>query len=149
IQQIDTPMVLYERPANLFVATFLGSPAMNVLRGRLDLRGSPALLLEDGTRLALPGLRARPEWDGRTLALGLRPEHLLRADRAAAAFEAVVEVVEPVGSEVFVNLRAGGHALVARLPPVDLPRVGETLPLRVATEHVHLFEPDGGKRLEP
>ncbi|MBJ6977726.1 sn-glycerol-3-phosphate ABC transporter ATP-binding protein UgpC [Luteimonas sp. MC1895] len=172
IQQIDTPMALYERPANLFVATFLGSPAMNVLHGRLDLRGSAALLMDDGTRLPLPGLRALPEWDRRTLALGLRPEHLLRADRAADAgaaesaraevaqaedgigpkdafaFQAVVEVVEPVGSEVFVNLRAGGHALVARLPPGDLPRVGDTLPLRVAARHVHVFEPDGGERLD-
>ena len=159
IQQIDTPMALYERPANLFVATFLGSPAMNVLRGRLALTDGPALVGEGGLRLPLPGLRVPESWDGRELALGLRPEHLLRADAAvdtadgqgrdrAGAFDAQVEVVEPVGSEVFVNLRLGEHALVARLPPGELPRAGETLPLRVATGQPHLFDPGDGGRLQ-
>ncbi len=165
IQQIDTPMALYERPANLFVATFLGSPAMNVLRGRLALAegpalaDGPALVGEGGLRLPLPGLRVPESWDGRELALGLRPEHLLRADAAvdtaagqgrdrAGAFDAQVEVVEPVGSEVFVNLRLGEHALVARLPPGELPRAGETLPLRVATGQLHLFDPGDGGRLQ-
>ncbi len=154
IQQVDTPMALYERPANLFVATFLGSPAMNVLRGRLDTAAGPALVLPDATRLPLPGLRVPDAWDGRELAVGLRPEHLLRADRlggdgatAAGAFDAQVEVVEPVGSEVFVNLRLGEHALVARLPPGELPRVGELLTLRVATAQLHLFDPGDGGRL--
>ena len=163
IQQIDTPMALYERPANLFVATFLGSPAMNVLRGRLALTDGPALVGEGGLRLPLPGLRVPESWDGRELALGLRPEHLLRADAAAdaaadtvagqgrdhvGAFDAQVEVVEPVGSEVFVNLRLGEHALVARLPPGELPRAGEALPLRVATRQLHLFDPGDGGRLQ-
>src|SRR5690554_2700719 len=157
IQQVDTPMALYERPANLFVATFLGSPAMNVLRGRLALDGGPAVLCDAGLRIPLPGLRLPGEWQGRELDFGLRPEHLLRADDGGAApaggdgsegFEALVEVVEPVGSEVFVNLRAGGQALVARLPPGALPRVGETLRMRVDAERVHSFDPGDGQRLD-
>jgi multiple sugar transport system ATP-binding protein len=164
VQQIDTPMALYERPANLFVATFLGSPAMNVIEGRLDAAGgTPVLVTACGVRMPLPGLRGRDAWQGRELALGLRPEHLLRADRLAGdgqddagagrtgngAFEALVEVVEPVGSEVFVNLRFGGHALVARLPPGNLPRVGDALPMRVAAGHAHVFDPGDGRRLDP
>ena len=165
IQQVDTPMALYERPVNLFVATFLGSPAMNVIEGRLDgSDGTPSLLAEGGARLPLPGLRVPDAWQDRGLAVGLRPEHLLRADAAgvdggdgsaAAAggagdgvFQAVVEVVEPVGSEVFVNLRFGDSALVARLPPGALPRVGDTLPMRAAVDRLHLFDPGDGRRLE-
>ena len=88
--------------------------------------------------------------DGRELALGVRPEHLLRADDGGAgAFDAQVDVVEPVGSEVFVNLSLGAHPLVARLPPGDLPLVGQRLPLRVATGRVHLFDPEDGRRLCP
>src|SRR5690606_6251635 len=129
IQQIDTPMALYERPANLFVATFLGSPAMNVLRGRLQRDGGWALALADGTRLPLPAGAAFEEaWHGRELQVGVRPEHLLRAGEGDAdAFAAFVDVVEPVGSEVYVNLRLGDQALVARLPPGDVPVPGSTL----------------------
>ena len=157
IQQVDTPMALYERPANLFVATFLGSPAMNVIPGRIDaVDGMSVLLAGGGLCLPLPGLRVPEAWRGRELVAGLRPEHLLRADGpgdadgpSAGAFEAVVEVVEPVGSEVFVNLRLGDHALVARLPPGQLPRVGDTLPMRVAVQALHFFDPgEGGRRLD-
>src|SRR5690606_39376829 len=104
------------------------------------------------------GLRVPESWDGRELAFGLRPEHLLRADAAgesagqgmdrAGTFDARIEVVEPVGSEIFVNLRLGEHALVARLPPGDLPRAGEALPMRVAVDKLHVFDPDQGDRLE-
>ncbi|NLF16223.1 MAG: TOBE domain-containing protein, partial [Lentisphaerae bacterium] len=150
IQQVDTPMALYERPANLFVATFLGSPAMNVVHGRLESTGgTPVLAGAGGLRLPLPGLRVPADWAGRELALGLRPEHLLRADGDANAFEARVEVVEPVGSEVFVNLRCGDAGLVARLPPDGLPRTGDTLAMRVVAERVHLFDPGDGGRLDP
>ncbi|NLA69302.1 MAG: sn-glycerol-3-phosphate ABC transporter ATP-binding protein UgpC, partial [Gammaproteobacteria bacterium] len=103
IQQVDPPLALYERPANLFVAPFLGSPAMHVVRGRLELAGGPTLLGEEGLRIPAPGLRLPEEWQGRELDFGLRPEHLLRADdgradaggNAGDGFEAMVEVVEP------------------------------------------------------
>src|SRR5690606_36257603 len=160
IQQIDTPMALYGRPANLFVATFLGSPAMNVLRGRLECSGVPALRIAEGVLLPLPGLRVPDAWHGRELAVGIRPEHLLRADAAGdgaaggpegegCAFEVAVDVVEPVGGEVFGSLRLPGQVLVARLPPGRLPRVDDVVRMRVAGEHVHCFDPVDGKRLEP
>ncbi|MEN1940617.1 sn-glycerol-3-phosphate ABC transporter ATP-binding protein UgpC [Luteimonas sp. MJ246] len=157
IQQVDTPMALYERPANLFVATFLGSPAMNVIRGRLERLGDAPALLGDGDLcVPLPGLRVPADWEGRELDMGLRPEHLLRAGDAVdgdvdmgVVFEARVDVVEPVGSEVFVNLDLAGHALVARLPPGALPRAGQALPLRVAVGQLHFFDPGDGRRLDP
>ncbi|HEY4530837.1 MAG TPA: sn-glycerol-3-phosphate ABC transporter ATP-binding protein UgpC [Luteimonas sp.] len=149
IQQVDAPMALYERPANLFVATFLGSPAMNVLRGRLANGTPSALLLDDGARLPLPGLQLPEAWAGRELVVGVRPEHLLPATAGDDAFEATVELVEPVGSEVLVNLRAAGHDLVARLPPSFMPGRGDRLSLAVAGGRMHLFDPATGVRLEP
>ncbi|WP_101925445.1 MULTISPECIES: ABC transporter ATP-binding protein [Luteimonas] len=147
IQQIDTPMALYEQPANLFVATFLGSPAMNVLRGTLQREGEAWTFSADDVSLAL-GPAALPDaWQGRTLDLGIRPEHLQLAEADAAMLSPVVEVVEPVGSEVFVNLRLGAHALVARLPPEHVPVPGDTLPMRVPADRVHFFDVDSGERL--
>ncbi|TYT23678.1 sn-glycerol-3-phosphate ABC transporter ATP-binding protein UgpC [Luteimonas viscosa] len=149
IQQIDTPMALYERPANLFVATFLGSPAMNVLRGRALHGQGWSLALADGTHLPLPADAALDAgWNGRELCVGVRPEHLLPAGGAGSgAFEAAVDVVEPVGSEVYVNLRLGEHALVARLPPGDMPVPGGALWLRLAPGRVHVFDPGSGLAL--
>ena len=148
IQQIDSPMALYERPANLFVATFLGSPAMNVLRGVLA-QGADGWTLDagDGITLALGDAGFPADWNGRTVDLGIRPEHLLPATEAEASLSPVVEVVEPVGSEVFVNLRLGTHALIARLPPDRVPVPGETLSLTIPVGRVHAFDVDTGERL--
>ncbi|MCL1633799.1 sn-glycerol-3-phosphate ABC transporter ATP-binding protein UgpC [Luteimonas sp. SX5] len=148
IQQIDTPMALYKKPANLFVATFLGSPAMNVLRGRLSGEGGWAVQLADGMRVPLPGARVREQWIGREIDIGIRPEHLRPTSNGeAGAFEAEVEVVEPVGSEVFVNLRLGQQPLVARFEPNVLPERGKPMAIAVAGERTHFFDPDSGAAL--
>lgn len=145
VQQIDTPMALYQRPANRFVATFLGSPAMNMLRGQVLRDGGWTLALSDGRRVPLPfDAPLDPAWHGRTLDCGVRPEHLLPADDSDDGFEAMVEVVEPVGSEVYVNLGFGDHTLIARLPPGPLPQPGHALALRIAPGGVHVFDPDSG-----
>jgi multiple sugar transport system ATP-binding protein len=149
IQQIDTPMALYRAPANVFVATFLGSPAMNLLRGRLAPgEGGAVLTLADGRALPLPGLAADPAWAGRDVDVGVRPEHLLPcADGEAPAFAAEVEVVEPVGSETFATLRCGAQALVARFAP-DLPVApGGSVGLRTAPGRLHVFDAGTGARL--
>ncbi|MFT3756040.1 MAG: sn-glycerol-3-phosphate ABC transporter ATP-binding protein UgpC [Pseudoxanthomonas sp.] len=145
IQQIDTPMALYERPANLFVAGFLGSPAMNLLGGRLERDAVGAVLqLADGQALALgqvSGVEA-----GRGIVLGIRPEHL-SPTAGEGSLRAVVDLVEPVGNETFVHLRCGGHALVARMPPQHAPVAGETLALDVMRERLHFFDAQSGVRL--
>ncbi|HEY5613150.1 MAG TPA: sn-glycerol-3-phosphate ABC transporter ATP-binding protein UgpC [Lysobacter sp.] len=152
IQQIDTPMALYARPANLFVATFLGSPAMNVLQGRLVQAEGLALELGDGSRVGLDAAQAQvpAQWLQRgEVAVGVRPEHLLpAADGETASFEPEIEVLEPVGNEIFVNLRHGPQALVARCPPQPLPDVGSPLPLRLAPGSLHFFDVDSGQRLD-
>ncbi len=149
IQQIDTPMTLYRQPANLFVATFLGSPAMNILRGRLVVEGgAPGLALADGLVLQLPELAIDPQWLGRDLDIGVRPEHLLRCENGGMPhFGAELEVIEPVGSEAFAYLRYGTHALISRFAPENLPEPGATVPLRIAPGHMHLFDAVDGRHL--
>ncbi|HEX5960496.1 MAG TPA: sn-glycerol-3-phosphate ABC transporter ATP-binding protein UgpC [Rhodanobacteraceae bacterium] len=153
IQQVDTPMNLYEKPANLFVAGFLGSPAMNFFRGRL--RDDASALDMDGAVLPLAG-----RWPaglppdslrGRELVLGLRPEHLQCASAdtppSLARFDALLEVTEPVGNEVFLNLRMGTLGLVARVPPQALPAHGATLQLAFDPAHLHAFEAASSLRI--
>ena len=144
IQQIDTPMALYERPANLFVAGFLGSPAMNVLEGELQATEGLRLVLDGQVDVPLPGAEVPGAWLGRRVALGIRPEHLVPA---AEGLQARVDVVEPVGSEAFLHLDFAGRALVSRLPPQVLPAPGTQLHLRADPAHLHFFDPGDGTRL--
>ncbi|RZA34337.1 MAG: sn-glycerol-3-phosphate ABC transporter ATP-binding protein UgpC [Lysobacteraceae bacterium] len=149
IQQIDTPMALYDRPANLFVAGFLGSPAMNILQGTLVESDGLLLQLEDDLRLPLGAAPIHPDWVGKQLAVGIRPENLQPAAGSSGNFDAVVEVIEPVGNEIFVNLRYGTHELVARVSPQALPSPGEVLAMGLVPERLHFFDPASGLRLLP
>ena len=146
VQQIDTPMALYRNPANLFVATFLGSPAMNTLEGMLDVDVGPALVLADGQRVRLQGA-SLPAGLPRQVVAGIRPEHLAVAVDGQAALSATVETVEPVGNEVFVNLCMGSMPLVARLPPEQAPVEGASLGLTLRAPDVLFFDPATGARL--
>ena len=149
LQQFDKPRAVYDRPANLFVAGFMGSPAMNVLPARLvDSAGRAAVAIEggDGRRVELPLVRAtvtRPDGAGEVL-LGLRPEHLER-DRGDGrpgftVIDAVVEVVEPTGAETMVLLRAGGRELTARFEADDVPAVGDAVRVSVDMNKACLFD---------
>lgn len=150
VQQVDTPMTLYQRPVNRFVATFLGSPAMNLLRGRALHTDGWQLRLADGSQLPLPDSAALdPGWHGRELDCGVRPEHLLVVAGTGPGFDARVDVVEPVGSDIHVNLVFGGQALVARLPPGVLPQAGAMLRLAIAPGGLHVFDPLDGSALTP
>jgi len=153
VQQIDTPMRLYEQPANLFVAGFLGSPAMNFFQGRL--RDDARALEMQNASLPLDGLRGShlplDALRGRDIVLGLRPEHLQCADAEPAAsqvqFDATLEVTEPVGNEVFLNLRFGKLGLVARVPPRPLPAPGATLRMAFDPSRLHAFDGIDGHRV--
>ncbi len=149
IQQIDTPMALYDTPANLFVAGFVGSPAMNQLRGTLHHERGWTLVTAHGV-VALgqpPQAGAWQPWRDREVVLGIRPEHLQPQEAGAAALHARLEVLEPVGNEVFLNLRYGEQALVARVAPRALPAPGRTLALGLAAERLHLFDAVSGARI--
>ncbi|OOG62899.1 sn-glycerol-3-phosphate ABC transporter ATP-binding protein UgpC [Rhodanobacter sp. B04] len=150
IQQIDTPMNLYERPANLFVAGFLGSPSMNLLPGTLRTGNGLRLVTAQGD-IALGSVRQAGALErrlDREIVLGVRPEDLHLLDAGTdAALEARLEVIEPVGNEVFLNLRYGNQALVARTPPRPLPEPGSTLQFGFASERLHFFDPVQGERI--
>ena len=147
IQQIGTPLELYERPANLFVAGFIGSPAMNMLRGRTD--GRSFVANEGALRLVLP--EHAPSHTGEVV-LGIRPEHIYNADGAfapplAATIEARVNVVEPMGNETFLYANAGGHDLVARLAPQPIADPDSAVKLVLDLDKLHFFEAATGTRL--
>ncbi len=151
IQQIDTPMNLYEKPANLFVAGFVGSPAMNQLRGTLRHEHGWILAGAQGD-IALgepPQAAAWQPWRDREVVLGIRPEDLLPQGAGDAVLSAQLEVLEPVGNEIFLNLRYGAQALVSRVSPRALPEPGSAVPLGVATQRLHLFDAASGTRIGP
>jgi multiple sugar transport system ATP-binding protein len=148
IQQIDTPMALYEKPANLFVAGFLGSPAMNVLRGELTCGERPSLTLDGGGVVPLAHAQLPEAWQGRKIAVGVRPEHLQPSWADDAGFEARVESIEPVGNEIFVNLGYSNQLLVSRVSPRALPEPGENLRMVVDGRRLHCFDADSGLRLD-
>lgn len=147
IQQIDEPMHIYERPVNLFVAGFLGNPAMNLFRGRLQQ--ADGLVLEgDGARLPVPTLKVQA---GQEIVAGVRPEDLhVVADAAApgGSLAATVELLESVGSEAFIHATSGGWKLIARASPYNLPAIGARITLQPAPERIHFFDAQTGKRLE-
>ena len=157
IQQIDEPMRLYHRPANVFVAGFFGNPAMNFFRGILGRDGQVRLNGDNGgDRAAFPigGLMdANPfmrDYAGREVAIGLRPEDMRpvagNAD-GATTISARLEYVEPVGNEIFLNLRFGGCDLVSRVPPMPLPESGRTIQLAFQSTALHCFDAQTGLRI--
>jgi multiple sugar transport system ATP-binding protein len=146
IQQIDTPMNLYQRPANQFVAAFIGSPSMNFIPGTITTNGGTAFRSED-TSLLIPLVSPRQALLGeRRVILGMRPEDVNIGDRPVAKL--TLELIEPVGNEIFLYGKAGTNALVARVPPQPLPGPGETVDVEFHTENLHFFDPETGRRIE-
>ena len=146
IQQIDEPMKIYERPVNLFVAGFLGNPAMNLLRGRLRLESGAVLEGEGGAKLRIPALSGQ---SGQEIVAGVRPEDLHIVDGGAAGtLSGTVELVESIGSEAFVHATSGGWKLIARSSPYNLPALGAPIALQPAPERLHFFDAQTGKRLQ-
>jgi multiple sugar transport system ATP-binding protein len=153
IQQFDEPQAVYDRPANMFVAGFMGSPSMNFIPGELaKLDGRPAItiMLADGERatLPLPNMPATRPANSKVV-LGVRPEHLFRYDPSLKAqkvglamLTAPVEVVEPTGAETHAVLKVGEQEIVGRFDPDGAPRLGELLPLGIDMAHACLFDPE-------
>jgi multiple sugar transport system ATP-binding protein len=152
IQQFDEPQAVYDRPANMFVAGFMGSPSMNFIPGELTkVGGAPAVAIavESGktAALALAQMPAFRPADGKVV-LGLRPEHLFRYSEnlkgqkpALAMLTAPVEVVEPTGAETHAVLKIGEREIVGRFDPDRAPQLGELMPLGIDMSHACLFDP--------
>jgi multiple sugar transport system ATP-binding protein len=142
VEQTGDPLTLYDRPANIFVAGFIGSPAMNILPGTLHINGAPEVVLSDGTRLPAP----RGGNDGQAVLYGARPEHLILAD-GAGALSAEVVVVEPTGADTQVFCKASGVEISVLFRDRVTCRPGDVLRLLPDLAHVHLFDAQQGRRL--
>ncbi len=144
IEQIGSPLQLYDHPVNLFVAGFIGSPAMNLLPGTLRRSGSGSVEVElaDGTRLAA-GRRAGT--DGQRVIFGTRPEHLALANGSGIAAE--VAVVEPTGADTFVSCRHRGAELAVVFRERHQFRPGSTIHLQPDLARAHVFDADSGRAL--
>jgi multiple sugar transport system ATP-binding protein len=145
IQQLGSPQDVYQRPANKFVATFVGSPAMNFLSGRL---AEGARFEAADVSLALDAYPfATPPVPGLAVEVGIRPEHVELARGAPDAVMGRVEVVEPMGSDLLAWTRLGGAPLSVRLPAETQVAVDDLLPLRLPVARLNVFETTGGQRL--
>jgi multiple sugar transport system ATP-binding protein len=177
IQQVDSPKNLYERPENLFVAGFIGSPSMNFLPGRLE---GEQIKLPFGDAPIPEAIRGRLQGDGkaRDVIVGVRPEHfedaIVEPEKPGLRFTAPVSVVESMGSELYAyfDVRSGGvqsaelielaedsgiselprqggeeQQVVARLDAASRARPGQQAELVLDTEHLMLFDPENGKSL--
>ncbi|HTE82687.1 MAG TPA: sn-glycerol-3-phosphate ABC transporter ATP-binding protein UgpC [Reyranella sp.] len=139
IEQAGRPLDLYDRPANLFVAGFIGSPAMNMVKGTIS---GGSLRMDDGTLWPLPANGAARK-EGPAV-YGVRPEHL---HLDSGGIPATVQIVEPTGSETQVLMRIGGQPVIGAFRERVLARPGDILPVRPDTALVHLFDQQSGARL--
>jgi multiple sugar transport system ATP-binding protein len=151
IQQVGTPLEIYDRPQNLFVANFIGTPPMNFIQA--TIRDGGATLAASKFSMPVPA-SLRPvtaAHDGRSVTVGIRPEHILdpstptRGEKAKLPAE--VEVIEPLGDEVIVHARVGDDLLVYKVEPQLTPDVGQKLEIAVELDRLHLFDTETEKRL--
>ena len=160
IQQVGTPLELYEKPANVFVAGFIGSPSMNFLQAVLRREPDGYYLDAPPLRLPVPGelaaeLRSLGAYVDRPVILGIRPEDVDDAEMvpegvagARHPVVATIEVVEPMGSESYLYAVIGPHTLVARVDAHTRARDGEPHRLALNMRRAHLFDPETERRID-
>jgi multiple sugar transport system ATP-binding protein len=149
VQQYATPAEIYERPANTYVAGFIGAPPMNFIPGKLqESQGKHAVVIEGGHRLPLAnGTTSLAAWKDRDVTLGIRPEALSLARDGEAEINAQIDVVEPTGADTLAYFMLGGRTVVARLKPRDVERAGIALRLAADMSRASLFDPQSGNRI--
>lgn len=147
VEQIGTPLELYDNPVNLFVAGFIGSPAMNFIRGTLRRQNGEAWV-EAGGDARLPVPTNAGGRDGQAVVYGVRPEHLDIALDGASGVPATVQVVEPTGADTFVYAMLAGVQVCAVFAERHHFRAGETIRLQPRLELVHLFDAGNGRKLD-
>ena len=149
VQQVADPISLYERPANKFVAGFIGNPPMNFLNGTVERRNGSLYFREGGESLKIADEMASKlvSYEGKKVVFGIRPEDiydkLFVGDAAPeSAMTATVEVVEPMGSEIFLYLSTGTQTFIARVDAHDKAEVNQKLELVFNMSKVHFFDPN-------
>lgn len=141
VEQIGSPLELYDRPNNLFVAGFIGSPAMNMFKGTIRGGAQPFFEAADGTRLPLASVPAGS--DGLAAVYGIRPEHL----SLGGEIKSQVTVIEPTGSETQVIAKLAGEKIIGVFRERVSVKPGETIAMSPDLSLVHLFDAKTGKRI--
>jgi multiple sugar transport system ATP-binding protein len=142
VEQVGAPLELYDTPANLFVATFIGSPSMNLIKGKVKIVNGEAFVETPGAML--PVAAGHDVREGQEVTYGIRPEHLELADDG---FEGKVGVVEPTGSEPMVFVHVGGKDILALFRERHHFTPGQSVRLKPRKEVAHLFDSATGKRI--
>jgi multiple sugar transport system ATP-binding protein len=155
VQHLDDPQSVYDRPANVYVAKFVGSPAMNIIPGTLDVAGDAVSALVDIVgkptgRIAnislSPGAAAK--YNGKKVLVGIRPENFSVANGASSASLSVdVDVVEPTGPDTLAVFQIGGVEVTARLPPKQAD-AGREAHLSIDSSKIVLFDADTESRID-
>jgi len=145
IQQVGEPLELYGKPENRFVAGFIGSPAMNFAEVTITEASGSLVAESSGFRVQVPPARAGnlKAHKGQRVTLGIRPEDLHMAsgaDPAGYTFDTVVDVVEPLGSEILLDVKSGSNSLVARVEPTVRVKVHESVKLALNPDRLHFFD---------
>jgi multiple sugar transport system ATP-binding protein len=147
--QIDSPQNLYEKPKNLFVAGFMGSPQMNFVDAICEISGSDAYLKVDSTSIKLPPAKAKKliegGYNGKTVALGIRPEdvhdsQMYIESSPNSVLESTVKVYELLGAEVYLYFDIAGAQITARVDPRTTARTGDSIKVAFDSEKIHVFD---------
>ncbi len=154
VQQIDNPQNLYDRPDNLFVAGFIGSPAMNFFPAKLRKDNGRLFVESEGFAIPIPQEKAQPyfAYEGKNIIFGIRPEnihdpHFTPPNIHAENVEALIDVTELMGNEIFLHLLSGKNNFVARIDPRSKLRVGEKAQLAFDMDSFHIFDAETEKAI--
>ncbi|HEY9574345.1 MAG TPA: sn-glycerol-3-phosphate ABC transporter ATP-binding protein UgpC [Lachnospiraceae bacterium] len=149
VQQVDTPQNLYNKPGNLFVAGFIGSPQMNFMDAVVKVNGSEVTLTAGKNTFKLPASKAKAVidggYDGKTVVMGIRPENVHDSEMVVetlkdSSFDAEIKVYELLGAEVFLYFDVEGTSMTARVDPRTTARTGDVVRFALDMEKVHLFD---------
>jgi multiple sugar transport system ATP-binding protein len=149
LQQFDTPMNTYNHPANLFVAGFIGSPAMNLINGKLD---NDKTFTDDSGQFKIDLAGYAHDVPSGPCVLGIRPENI-HGDNGLNILsyfpvQIVADAIEPMGSDSFLYFKIGSNNLIARLRPENTPIAQQQVTVYVDRSKLHFFQPDTGERMD-
>ena len=147
VQQVGPPLVLYDRPANMFVASFIGSPEMNLVEGELMQKGKAVSFVCGELSLPAPAMLKDPSNGGRKVVAGVRPEHLGVVGGGDKGFAARVDLVEQMGAQTLLLCSTGPSSVRALIDRDDKVAIGDQVRLMAEVSNVHVFDPANGASL--
>ena len=153
VQQVDTPQNLYNKPENLFVAGFIGSPQMNFFDAKCTVVGGKVVLEVGSNKISLPDDKGKvlidKGYEGKTVVMGIRPEdvHDAQMKSGDSVIEAPIKVYELLGAEVYLYAEVEGANMTARVDPRTTAKAGDTIKFSLDTEKIHVFDKESEKAI--